>query len=138
MKYYIAELYSDKWGYGQERVFETEKEAVEWLGKEWDFLTKKEKALQDLAHVYEIEFDGDLEEYREYNVLQDLWVRDVVDMNKDEEPKMKKYLIQDREAGNVIEECDTLEEAEKVLADYEAEDEKDGTYTPDFYEIVEA
>lgn len=59
-------------------------------------------------------------------------------MKKEEESKMKKYLIQDREAGNVIEECDTLEEAEKVLAEYEAEDEKDGTYTPDFYEIVEA
>lgn len=87
MKYYVSELYSDKWGYGQEQVFKTEKEAVEWLRKEWDFLTKKEKALQDLAHVYEIEYDGDLEEYREYNVLQDLWTTEVVDMKKEEEAK---------------------------------------------------
>ena len=50
---------------------------------------------------------------------------------------MKNYKIQDREAGNVIETGLTLEEAEKLLAQFEEEDKQDGTYTPDFYEIVE-
>lgn len=83
MKYYVAELYSDKWGYGKEQVFKTESEATQWLNAEWDFLTEKEKALQDIAYAYEIEFDGDLEEYREYNVLQDLWTRSILDLKKE-------------------------------------------------------
>lgn len=49
---------------------------------------------------------------------------------------MKKYIIQDREAGNVIEETDTLEQAERVVERYEEDDISEGTYTPDFYEIV--
>lgn len=49
----------------------------------------------------------------------------------------KTYRIQDREAGNVIETGLTLEEAQKILAKFEADDKADGTYTEDFYEIVE-
>lgn len=47
-----------------------------------------------------------------------------------------KYWIRDREAGNRITWCDTLEEAEELVRVYEDEDREDGTYTPDFYEIV--
>lgn len=50
---------------------------------------------------------------------------------------MKKYIIQDREAGNVIDEFDTIEAAEKCLAEYEEQDRADGTFTQDFYEIAE-
>jgi len=50
---------------------------------------------------------------------------------------MGKYVIRDREAGNVIDEYNTLQEAEQVLAQFEEEDKKNGVYTPDFYEIVE-
>ena len=85
MKYYVSNLYSDKWGYGQEKIFETEAEAVKWLQKEWDFLTPKEKKLQDLAYVFELEYDGDLEEYREYGVLDDLCTREVMDLIKGEQ-----------------------------------------------------
>lgn len=42
----------------------------------------------------------------------------------------------DREAGNKIEAFSTIEEALKAIAAYEAEDKKDGTYTPDFYDVV--
>ena len=48
-----------------------------------------------------------------------------------------KFTIRDREAGNTIDSFDTIEAAKKALADYEAEDKADGTYTEDFYEIVE-
>ena len=47
------------------------------------------------------------------------------------------FIIQDREAGNRIDEFATLEEAQMELARFEEIDEKEGTYTPDFYEIVE-
>jgi len=49
----------------------------------------------------------------------------------------KKWKIQDREAGNEMDEFDTLKEAEKTLKKWEKEDKKDGNFTPDFYEIVE-
>jgi len=47
------------------------------------------------------------------------------------------FRIQDREAGNVIEECETLEQAKTLVAQYEKTDKKEGNYTPDFYEIAE-
>lgn len=47
------------------------------------------------------------------------------------------YATQDRETGTRIDIFDTLEEAERVLKEYESDDMKDGVYTPDFYEIVE-
>lgn len=46
------------------------------------------------------------------------------------------YWIADREAGNIIEEFETREEAKKALAAYEAADKENEIYTPDFYEIV--
>lgn len=51
---------------------------------------------------------------------------------------MKTYIIQDSEAGNFIDSFSTLEEAEKVLLQYEEEDRENGTYEEGFYEIVEA
>ena len=50
---------------------------------------------------------------------------------------MKNYKIQDREAGNIIETGLTLNEAVRMLAQFEEEDKQDGTYTTNFYEIVE-
>lgn len=51
--------------------------------------------------------------------------------------KTMKYIIQDREAGNRIDEFATILEAETALAKYETDDIRDGYYEPDFYEIVE-
>jgi len=48
-----------------------------------------------------------------------------------------KYILQDKEAGNVIDDFNTLMEAEKALNDYETQDIRNGEYTPDFYEIKE-
>lgn len=47
------------------------------------------------------------------------------------------YVIRDREAGNVIDKFNTLEDAQIELARYEENDKMDGIYEPDFYEIVE-
>ena len=46
------------------------------------------------------------------------------------------YVVRDREAGNVITQFETIEEAQKELKKYEEQDKKDGTYTEDFYEIA--
>ena len=47
-----------------------------------------------------------------------------------------KYQTQDTEAGNTIDTFASRIEAEKAIAEYEIEDKKDNTYTPDFYSIV--
>lgn len=47
------------------------------------------------------------------------------------------FKIQDREAGNIIESGLSLEEANKMLEKFENDDKIEGTYTPNFYEIVE-
>ena len=46
------------------------------------------------------------------------------------------YVVRDREAGNVITQFETMEEAHKELERYETQDKKDGTYSEDFYEIA--
>ena len=46
------------------------------------------------------------------------------------------YVVRDREAGNVITQFKTMEEAQKELEKYEEQDKKDGTYSEDFYEIA--
>jgi hypothetical protein len=50
---------------------------------------------------------------------------------------MKKYIIQDSETGTFIDQFDTYQEAREELERYENEDKQEGTFTPDFYEIVE-
>lgn len=49
----------------------------------------------------------------------------------------KTYKIQDREAGNVIETGLSYQEAQDLLDKFEAEDKQEGTYTENFYEIVQ-
>jgi hypothetical protein len=50
---------------------------------------------------------------------------------------MKKFIIRDHEAGNFIDEFNTIEEAQQELEKYENEDKQEGTFSPDFYEIVQ-
>ena len=55
---------------------------------------------------------------------------------KEKKLKMISYIIRDMEAGNKIDFCDTFEEAEKQVKQFEQDDKENGCYTPDFYEIV--
>jgi hypothetical protein len=48
-----------------------------------------------------------------------------------------KYITCDREAGNVIDEFATREEAEAAIRAYEEEDRANSCYEEDFYEIKE-
>ena len=47
-----------------------------------------------------------------------------------------KFIVQDRQAGNVIENFKTIEEAQKALIQFEEQDKIDGFYEDNFYEIV--
>jgi cell division protein YceG involved in septum cleavage len=50
---------------------------------------------------------------------------------------MKLYKIQEKEAGNLIEEDLTFEEAKQLLNNFNEMDKLEGIFVPDFYEIVE-
>lgn len=51
---------------------------------------------------------------------------------------MAMYTIKDRETNNwVLNSFATLEEAEKCITDHETMDTINGTYEPDFYQIIE-
>ena len=50
---------------------------------------------------------------------------------------MKTYTIQDRETGNIIETGLTEQEAKEMLIKFENADKEEGTYSENFYEIVE-
>lgn len=46
-------------------------------------------------------------------------------------------VIRDREADNIIEEVNSIEEGQALIIDYEVDDRNNGTYEPNFYEVVE-
>lgn len=67
-------------------------------------------------HTYYIDNSSDEQ-------IMDKWSNDV-------------YVVRDREAGSIIVNEVSLEEAEKIVAEFEAEDIKENNYIPNFYEIV--
>lgn len=48
-----------------------------------------------------------------------------------------KYQVCCKENGDVIEDCETLDEAITTIAQYEEQDRSEDNYTPDFYEIYD-
>lgn len=50
---------------------------------------------------------------------------------------MKKLVVRDSLAGNIIEEVATLEEGKNLIKKFEEEDKEEDNYTPDFYEVAE-
>jgi len=49
---------------------------------------------------------------------------------------MGKWVIQDREAGNIIDYFADEADAKITLKSYEEQDYRDGVYTPNFYEVA--
>lgn len=49
----------------------------------------------------------------------------------------KRYVIRDREAGNIIDSYETKEEAKRKLDYFEYIDKQEGIYEPNFYEIYD-
>lgn len=81
MKKYTFEIYKDKGGIGEERVFDSKDTAVEYASCEWDKLTEKEKSTTDICRVYEVEISPEeLEAYNEGELeysLDTLWTADI-------------------------------------------------------------
>ena len=50
---------------------------------------------------------------------------------------MKKIYTADRETGTFIEECNSIEEAKELIAQYEEQDKINNVYEEDFYAIVD-
>ena len=50
---------------------------------------------------------------------------------------MKKLYTADRETGTFIEECNSIEEAKELIAQYEEQDKINDVYEEDFYAIVD-
>ena len=48
----------------------------------------------------------------------------------------KTFIIRDSEAGNAIEECNSIQEAQNLVIQFEIEYKEAGTYIENFYEIV--
>lgn len=74
-----------------------------------------------------------------FNALTDESLTSEKDKQQEEnkgDRKSMKWITRDREAGNVIDEFNTYEEAKAAVSAYEADDERNGYYTPDFYETV--
>lgn len=46
-------------------------------------------------------------------------------------------VVRDREAGNVIDTVNTIEEGLQLIEQFEAEDRNENIYSEDFYEIAE-
>lgn len=49
---------------------------------------------------------------------------------------MRKYIVRDSEAGNIIDRFNTVADALNAIEVYEADDKADGIYEEGFYEIV--
>ena len=50
---------------------------------------------------------------------------------------MKKIYTADRETGTFIEECNSIEEAKELIAQYEEQDKINYVYEENFYSIVD-
>lgn len=113
---------------------------MDWKGN--DLFTKefdnKEAAIAEAKRQFAYLEDGE-QMTRNFYVLEsvnpDEEAEDHYDGNEVWRPS--RYVVRDREAGNIFDACDTYEEAESVLKAYEDEDKRDGNYIEDFYEIAE-
>ena len=50
---------------------------------------------------------------------------------------MKKIYTADRETGTFIDRFETVADAKAAINEYEESDKAEGTYEPDFYDIVD-
>lgn len=98
-------------------------EAIKKANQEWSTLTKREQEKRDGFIVGIIEVDEDNEPVD----------GDVIEVVKDY--KVKLYTA-DRETGTFIDEVESLEAGERLIAEYEEDDKAEGTYQADFYDVV--
>ena len=88
MKKYVYEEYADRYGTGDEKIFDKKEDAVSYAKEEWDKLTYSEKKTYkkdtcESFKVYEIELSQEqLDEYNDGELeiaLSELWIADIFD-----------------------------------------------------------
>lgn len=87
-----------------------------------------EEAQQEICaeHGMKIE-DWESLQYRFGSFIWDL---------KEELDNLTSVCTRDREAGNIIDFFTTVGEAKQAILEYEKEDQYEGTYSPNFYEVA--
>jgi hypothetical protein len=135
---YSARIDSNNWSGGEDIIPLTYDQASEWAEEHLD------------ADEYEQEFGAVTEDESAETVTISLPAAVIAKIRRQAQEQGSsvsavissalnpKYIIRDREAGNYICTCDSIDEAVRTLAQYEADDKRDGSYTENFYEIVEA
>lgn len=104
-------------------------EAIEACIYDYDHLTSNEQKTCITFDVEEAEWNDDLECYINNGYV-------IFDGITNKTDSSVRFVVRDREAGNVIDIVASYEAAEELLEQYEDQDKKDGFYEKDFYEIV--
>lgn len=91
----------------------------------------------DLETAKRLLKDSEYEEGYIAVIENDVCVEELTQEQLFEEEHNTKIYTADRETGTFIDECESIEEAQNKIAEYEESDKADGTYEPDFYDIVD-
>ena len=135
MKAWMFSEYRDSRGTGSQKLFKKEHEAVEYARDLWASLNEADRK------TYREDPCGEFlvaEVPVEWDEIDEDWIAITADgYDPVWDALAVTYVIRDREAGNEIEYANTIEEAERIVEEYEETDRREGTYTEDFYEIAE-
>lgn len=117
-KYYVTEMHNT----GEEFeiiALENKQEAIKRARSEWKALTESDRrkvTIEIRDYVEDIE-DEDCNCYDYNTIAWQIWTAN-------------------RETGDLIEQCETVLQAERLIDEYEENDKIDETFVPDFYDIV--
>ncbi len=104
-----------------------------------EFTILKTNDRQEAIHEARREMENKYNESVEIRMyVEDIEKEDCSNFDYDIIPmKPKRYAVRDREAGNVIDLCDSLSEAMLLIETYESNDMDEGNYSENFYEIYD-
>lgn len=103
--------------------FETEQDAVEYAKREYDHLSSHDKKHTSAMYIVKCTDPNPASvTHTEGDVIYTL---------------IGTLYTADRETGTFIDSFDNLDDALNAIADYEDEDEEAGTYTENFYDVVD-
>lgn len=102
------------------------------LAKETTLEEAIEAAREEWAHMcWNDRYDSDIT-VREYE--EDIEAEDCTNFDYNTHPW--QIWTACRENGDLIDQFESIAQAENMIESYEEDDKADGTYTPDFYDIV--
>ena len=116
------------------QLFETRKEALQSIAL-------NELTIAQEATTMPCSFDERQRNRYDLNRDDEMAINVFVIETEDDEPMLIGYryshVVRDAEAGNVITYAESMADGLAIIEEYEEEDRREGTYTPNFYERVE-